>query len=130
MRRTAAQGPALTEDLEGAGAQWTLQRALLVCVAACRCVQQLLMALFRAGREPLAITVAATTRTDARLWISPGIASNYGAPIVDASHRRAVCCMSYLTLRIYKKWARSSSRMLTQVSRQGVLQFTVLAALK
>lgn len=29
-------------------------------------------------REPLAITVAATTRDDARLWISPGVASNYG----------------------------------------------------
>ncbi|KAK9842270.1 hypothetical protein WJX81_003820 [Elliptochloris bilobata] len=30
------------------------------------------------AREKLAITVAATTRTDARLWISPGAASNYG----------------------------------------------------
>ena len=85
----------------------------LVCVAACRCLPQLLMVLFRAGREPLAITVAATTRTDARLWISPGIASNYGAPRVDASYSSAVCGMSYLTLRIYKKWARSSSRMPT-----------------
>ncbi|KAK9787630.1 hypothetical protein WJX73_007720 [Symbiochloris irregularis] len=29
-------------------------------------------------REPLAITVAATDFNDARLWISPGVASNYG----------------------------------------------------
>ena len=49
-----------------------------------------------AGREPLAVTVAATTPDDARLWISPGVASNYGrcvdvwAPgseIVSASRR-------------------------------------------
>ncbi len=32
----------------------------------------------RMRREPLAITVAATARDDARLWISPGVASNYG----------------------------------------------------
>ena len=47
-------------------------------------------------REPLAITVAATTPEDARLWISPGVGSNYGrcvdvwAPgsaILSASHR-------------------------------------------
>lgn len=46
-------------------------------------------------REPLAITVAATTPEDARLWISPGVGSNYGrcvdvwAPgsdILSASH--------------------------------------------
>ena len=46
-------------------------------------------------REPLAITVAATTPKDARLWISPGVGSNYGrcvdiwAPgsdILSASH--------------------------------------------
>ena len=49
-----------------------------------------------ACREPLAITVAATTPEDARLWISPGVGSNYGrcvdiwAPgsdILSASHR-------------------------------------------
>ena len=47
-------------------------------------------------REPLAITVAASTPEDARLWISPGVGSNYGrcvdvwAPgsdILSASHR-------------------------------------------
>lgn len=47
-------------------------------------------------REPLAITVAATTPEDARLWISPGVGSNYGrcvdvwapgADIISASHR-------------------------------------------
>jgi hypothetical protein len=34
----------------------------------------------RAGlrREPLALTVGATTRADERLWIAPGVASNYG----------------------------------------------------
>ena len=46
-------------------------------------------------REPLAITVAASTPEDARLWISPGVGSNYGrcvdvwAPgsdILSASH--------------------------------------------
>ena len=48
------------------------------------------------SREPLAITVAATARDDSRLWISPGVASNYGkcvdvwAPgedIISASRR-------------------------------------------
>ncbi|CAK0782475.1 hypothetical protein CVIRNUC_005706 [Coccomyxa viridis] len=48
------------------------------------------------AREPLAITVAASTPEDARLWISPGVGSNYGrcvdvwAPgsdILSASHR-------------------------------------------
>ena len=29
-------------------------------------------------REPLSFTVAASTITDNRLWISPGIGSNYG----------------------------------------------------
>lgn len=29
-------------------------------------------------REPLAITVAATDMDDQRLWIKPGVASNYG----------------------------------------------------
>ena len=29
-------------------------------------------------REPLALTVGATTRQDERLWIAPGVASNYG----------------------------------------------------
>ena len=49
-----------------------------------------------ACREPLAITVAATTPEDARLWISPGVGSNYGrcvdiwgpgSDILSASHR-------------------------------------------
>ncbi|BDA45353.1 probable extracellular serine proteinase at N-terminal half [Coccomyxa sp. Obi] len=48
------------------------------------------------AREPLAITVGATARDDARLWMSPGVASNYGrcvdmwAPgedIISASRR-------------------------------------------
>ena len=30
------------------------------------------------GREPLAITVAAVNEKDERLWISSGVASNYG----------------------------------------------------
>ena len=66
------------------GAQWTQQRAPLFAwlhVVVCGSAD----GAFDAGREPLAITVAATTRTDARLWISPGVASNYGAPGENAS---------------------------------------------
>jgi hypothetical protein len=57
-----------------------------VCVCVRVCARP---ARARRRREPLALTVAATTRTDARLWISPGVASNYGAQrqALDAAAR-------------------------------------------
>ncbi len=65
-------------------------RTLPVSESVCVCVRVCARpALARRRREPLALTVAATTRTDARLWISPGVASNYGAQrqALDAAAR-------------------------------------------
>ena len=66
------------DPLQTSGCGWHLHRCKL---APCH-TKPLVAALTRfvaVRREPLAVTVSATTPSDQRLWLAPGVAANYGS---------------------------------------------------